>query len=438
MRSGLVRAEVARPRPARRRRAPVSSNRRRQPPSAAWHWIDLSRAGRRDRGERGDADRRCTQQHLQRGANRPRSRGRSMRPGLRRSSLHDAALSGLPDAPATRSHCTPKPSPSTSRDTRRRGHRGHEGGPRRVGVAAPDAFGRAAAAAQSLFQKCLKSAGRCVVRRASSLSADDVGATLRRSEVAGVRATALHFAHARTWCWRSRLSSHGPALGRMSFVRLPASGTGSFAKSLERPSDIEGAVFTGMDVRQGEWSADSRSRHRREAGVQASDRRRAPDAADPAHVGRDLHRPRLFRATSSSRAIRTAIRALLDAAFAGDFDDDDWAHALGGTHALVEADGAVVAHASVVPRVLDVRHAARAGRLRRSGRRAAGAARHRARHRGDARASARSSRVSSSWARSRPANGASTRASGGNAGEGRRGCAIRTAGSNARLTMTTA
>ena len=51
---------------------------------------------------------------------------------------------------------------------------------------------------------------------------------------------------------------------------------------------------------------------------------------------------------------RTAIRALLDAAFARDFDDDDWAHALGGTHALVEADGAVVAHASVVPRVLDV------------------------------------------------------------------------------------
>ena len=51
---------------------------------------------------------------------------------------------------------------------------------------------------------------------------------------------------------------------------------------------------------------------------------------------------------------RTAIRALLDAAFAGDFSDDDWAHALGGTHALVEADGAVVAHAAVVPRVLDV------------------------------------------------------------------------------------
>jgi aminoglycoside 2'-N-acetyltransferase I len=53
---------------------------------------------------------------------------------------------------------------------------------------------------------------------------------------------------------------------------------------------------------------------------------------------------------------QTAIRALLDAAFGADFSDDDWAHALGGTHAFVEADGAVVAHASVVPRVLDIGH----------------------------------------------------------------------------------
>src|SRR3990170_893248 len=57
---------------------------------------------------------------------------------------------------------------------------------------------------------------------------------------------------------------------------------------------------------------------------------------------------------------RTAIRALLDAAFAGDFSDADWAHALGGTHAIVEADGAIVAHASVVPRLLAV-HPTRQG-----------------------------------------------------------------------------
>jgi aminoglycoside 2'-N-acetyltransferase I len=51
---------------------------------------------------------------------------------------------------------------------------------------------------------------------------------------------------------------------------------------------------------------------------------------------------------------RLVLRSLLDAAFAGEFGDDDWEHAFGGTHALGEADGTIVAHASVVPRVLDV------------------------------------------------------------------------------------
>jgi aminoglycoside 2'-N-acetyltransferase I len=59
---------------------------------------------------------------------------------------------------------------------------------------------------------------------------------------------------------------------------------------------------------------------------------------------------------------RAAIRALLDTAFRGDFSDDDWAHALGGTHAIVEAAGQVVAHASIVPRSLDIgRSRVRAG-----------------------------------------------------------------------------
>ncbi len=47
-------------------------------------------------------------------------------------------------------------------------------------------------------------------------------------------------------------------------------------------------------------------------------------------------------------------RALLDAAFGGRFDDDDWAHALGGTHLMVRHEGVVVAHAAVVARALDV------------------------------------------------------------------------------------
>jgi aminoglycoside 2'-N-acetyltransferase I len=62
---------------------------------------------------------------------------------------------------------------------------------------------------------------------------------------------------------------------------------------------------------------------------------------------------RLRRSHELDGEERAAIRALLDAAFAGAFDDEDWAHALGGTHAIVEADGIVVAHASVVPRLLD-------------------------------------------------------------------------------------
>lgn len=46
------------------------------------------------------------------------------------------------------------------------------------------------------------------------------------------------------------------------------------------------------------------------------------------------------------------IRALLDDAFAGDFDDDDWEHALGGVHALALDGDRVVGHASVVQRRL--------------------------------------------------------------------------------------
>jgi aminoglycoside 2'-N-acetyltransferase I len=51
-----------------------------------------------------------------------------------------------------------------------------------------------------------------------------------------------------------------------------------------------------------------------------------------------------------------AIRSLLRAAFAGDgdgFTDEDWAHAAGGLHVLLELDGAIVSHAAVVPRILE-------------------------------------------------------------------------------------
>lgn len=44
------------------------------------------------------------------------------------------------------------------------------------------------------------------------------------------------------------------------------------------------------------------------------------------------------------------IRAFLDAAYDGDFADEDWEHALGGVHVLRTEDGKLVGHASVVQR----------------------------------------------------------------------------------------
>lgn len=45
-------------------------------------------------------------------------------------------------------------------------------------------------------------------------------------------------------------------------------------------------------------------------------------------------------------------RDLLDRAFDGDFSGEDWAHALGGWHALVLEHNRVVAHGAVVARTL--------------------------------------------------------------------------------------
>lgn len=52
------------------------------------------------------------------------------------------------------------------------------------------------------------------------------------------------------------------------------------------------------------------------------------------------------------------IRALMDSAFGtGEeaFADEDWAHALGGQHFILDVDGGMVSHASVVERVLEIR-----------------------------------------------------------------------------------
>ncbi|MBA8825247.1 aminoglycoside 2'-N-acetyltransferase I [Saccharopolyspora lacisalsi] len=47
-----------------------------------------------------------------------------------------------------------------------------------------------------------------------------------------------------------------------------------------------------------------------------------------------------------------AVRALLDAAFEGEFGEDDWTHALGGLHVMLMRAGKLLAHAAVVPRTL--------------------------------------------------------------------------------------
>jgi aminoglycoside 2'-N-acetyltransferase I len=61
----------------------------------------------------------------------------------------------------------------------------------------------------------------------------------------------------------------------------------------------------------------------------------------------------------SSDALRAeevaALRQLFDEAWSDDtegFTDQDWSHAVGGVHVIAEADGRVVAHASVVQREL--------------------------------------------------------------------------------------
>ena len=51
-------------------------------------------------------------------------------------------------------------------------------------------------------------------------------------------------------------------------------------------------------------------------------------------------------------ATLSTARAMLHEAFAGDFGNDDWDHALGGLHALVHDAGRLVAHGAVVQRRL--------------------------------------------------------------------------------------
>lgn len=73
--------------------------------------------------------------------------------------------------------------------------------------------------------------------------------------------------------------------------------------------------------------------------------------------------PRLRRIPTADLSLsqRTEIRALLERAFADDadgFTDEDWAHALGGTHVVLVDGDRTVGHAAVVDR--DIRIGGRA------------------------------------------------------------------------------
>jgi aminoglycoside 2'-N-acetyltransferase I len=61
---------------------------------------------------------------------------------------------------------------------------------------------------------------------------------------------------------------------------------------------------------------------------------------------------RLALTSDLDDAILRRLRVLVGEAFDGGFTDVDWEHALGGTHAILESDGVLMAHGSLVERTL--------------------------------------------------------------------------------------
>jgi aminoglycoside 2'-N-acetyltransferase I len=95
-------------------------------------------------------------------------------------------------------------------------------------------------------------------------------------------------------------------------------------------------------------------------------RRRLEAHEEPEGIGRAVATIRRLRTDALDPALERRVRALLDAAFRGgeegDFTEDDWKHSIRGLHFLLEDDGDLVGHASVVERSLEV-----AGRPLRTG-----------------------------------------------------------------------
>ncbi|WP_373139560.1 GNAT family N-acetyltransferase [Mycobacterium marinum] len=72
----------------------------------------------------------------------------------------------------------------------------------------------------------------------------------------------------------------------------------------------------------------------------------------------EVHTARLVHTADLDSETRQGIRQMVTAAFAGDFTDNDWEHALGGMHALIWHRGAIIAHGAVVQRRLIYRGSA--------------------------------------------------------------------------------
>jgi aminoglycoside 2'-N-acetyltransferase I len=65
-----------------------------------------------------------------------------------------------------------------------------------------------------------------------------------------------------------------------------------------------------------------------------------------------VHTARLIHTSDLDHETRDDARRMVIDAFAGEFTEADWEHALGGMHALIFDHGALIAHAAVVQRRL--------------------------------------------------------------------------------------
>jgi aminoglycoside 2'-N-acetyltransferase I len=69
-------------------------------------------------------------------------------------------------------------------------------------------------------------------------------------------------------------------------------------------------------------------------------------------VRTQVHTARLVHTADLDIESRQRAHEMVSDAFAGEFTDDDWDHALGGMHALIWHHGAIIAHGAVVHRRL--------------------------------------------------------------------------------------